>query len=85
MIWKMKEIIDDLKELEKKGEEPDIFQLKRKYGYEDNSKFFPLLELIRTEGFGLDEFIEGIFKRVKDHRDLLFRYGECFCRACRDD
>lgn len=82
-MWSRERIILDLKQLAARGEKPDIFQLRAKYNYSLNSKFFPLLEDIRTSGVGLDSFIDGIFERVKDPRDLNFRYGPCNCRRCR--
>jgi len=85
-MWTREAIVSDLKILEARGEEPDIYQLKAKYGYTLNSEFFPLLEDIRTStGLELTEFIDGIFARVEDPRDLNFRYGECHCSSCQDD
>lgn len=84
-MWTKEEVVEDLKKIAANGEKPDIYQLKAKYGYTLNSEFFPLLEDIRTSELELAEFINGIFARVEDPRDLNFRYGECTCPNCRDD
>lgn len=77
----------DLAELKARGAKPDPYELKRKYGYERLSEFFPLLEDIRvkTEVLKYKQFIGGIFSRVIDSRDLRYLYGPCDCEICKGD
>ena len=74
--WSREAIVADLQRLKERGAKPDIFTLKSKYRFEMNSEFFPLLdELGKVRRLGLGGFVEGIFRRVKDPRDLDFRHG----------
>lgn len=82
--WSRAEILADLRKLKRRRARPDPFSLKAKYGYEENSRFFPILEDIRTTERNMRKFIDDIFGRVTNKRDLNFRYGECHCDMCHD-
>jgi len=73
MKWLYDQIVRDLQELKAQGVKADPYLLKEKYGYEFLSEFFPLLNRIGKEVKDLKEFIEDIFSKVTDSRDLDFR------------
>ena len=81
--WNHKKILQDLRNLMGKGKKPDPYLLKVQYGYKLNSEFFPILNHI-GKSRRMKEFVEQIFDRVTDPRDLTFRFGPCNCPTCRD-
>ncbi len=82
--WSLERITMDLRKLREEGIAPDPYALKRKYGFLRLSVFFPTLDIIADVLPDLKDFIEGIFNRVTDHRDLNYRKGDCTCENCRE-
>ncbi len=81
-MWTREAIVKDLEQLKAAGKKPVPLELKEKYGYLNLSEFFPLLDSIGRESRGLGSFVDNIFKRVDDRRDLHFRYGRLCTDAC---
>ena len=85
--WPKEKIIAEFKKLMEEGvEHPDIYELKKRCGYEKCSEFFFVLKDIEMfSEQGLSDFVAGIFFTVTDERDLNYCHGECHCDYCRGD
>ena len=83
--WNCYKILQDLELLKAKGEKPNPYSLKEKYGYELLSEFFPVLDRIGKDIKEMREFVEEIFSRVTDPHDLNFRHGPCKCPMCQEE
>ena len=84
-VWTPAQITEDLRELKKRGEEPDMFALKARYGFTMNSEFFPLMSGLMSSQEDLAEFIGGVISRIRDSRDRSFLHGSCTCKYCTKD
>lgn len=80
--WSRERVIADLRGMKARGEEPNIYELKERYGLELLSHICPLLRRAGIEEEDLFIFVQEIFSRVKDHRDLGYILGECRCPDC---
>lgn len=64
---------------------PNIYEFKKKCGYDLLSEFFPILrdiEMLSEQG--MSDFVAGLFATVSDARDLNYCYGGCDCEPCQD-
>jgi len=81
--WTMDDIVADLRRsMWEKEKLPVPILLKRRYGFELNSEFFPILVEIQKLFPDLHGLMEELWKRT-DPRDLSFRGGACTCPKCR--
>ncbi|PIR58393.1 MAG: hypothetical protein COU70_01095 [Parcubacteria group bacterium CG10_big_fil_rev_8_21_14_0_10_35_15] len=82
--WTLQAIEADLRRLKEAGEKPDAYELKQKYGFANLSAWFRTLDIFADTIEDLKDFIEEIFSRVEDKRDLNYRKGDCNCANCQE-
>ena len=83
--WSRRRIINDLRKMKDRGETPNPYELKGKYGFRLLSQFFPLLYDVGGKEKDLVRFVKEIFDKVTDPRDLNYRFGPCHCPNCPPD